>query len=148
MARPKRHYSDQDRAAALAAYDAEPPTPGRQTRAANVAGVPRESLRAWLRDRENAAPANVRQETTEALSDMFDRVCRTALGMAAGAMQGDAEPARLKDYMVAAAIAVDKAQLLIGQPTARVASMNEDQRIQRAAELISIVEERRKRRGS
>ena len=38
MARPKRHYSDQDRAAALAVYDAEPEGKARSIRAAKTAG--------------------------------------------------------------------------------------------------------------
>lgn len=142
MARPKRHYTDADRAAAIAAYDAEPDGKARETRAADAAGVPRSTLQEWLADRDNAAPPDIRQETTEALGDVFNRVARLALQQAETVLAtGEADPARLKDYMVAAAIATDKEQLLAGMPTSRVA-MTQEERVRRAAELVEVASER------
>ena len=120
----RRIYSDEDRAAGLAALDANE---GRLSQTAREIGVPRSTLRQWIKSaehRDRAAPAKVRQEKKEDLADIFERIARKATGiveLTLSDFEGVTIPVPLAvRLMTAAGIAVDKAQLLRGGATARL----------------------------
>jgi hypothetical protein len=106
----RRHYSDEERAAALAALKANG---GNLELTAKQAGVPRNTLRGWAEQPDRAAPSELRQEKVESYADLYDQVTRAYLGRAldpdvVGKTSG-------KDAVVAAATATDKHRLLTGQ---------------------------------
>lgn len=121
----RRHYSDRDRAAALAIYDSMEGAEHRASAAAAEAGVPRQTLQRWLSARDNAAPPDLRQETKEELADVFERVARKALAYVERfydvATDAGPDGKYLQPSMTGAGIATDKAQLLRGKPTDRLA---------------------------
>lgn len=110
----RRHYSDADRANGLAMLDANA---GNVSRTSRAIGIPRATLQAWIADRDRAAPPDLRHEQTATLADLFEREAHAALERA-GMVRDDA---RYQQLMTGAAIATDKAQLLRGGATARVA---------------------------
>ncbi len=108
----RRRYSDEERAAALAALKANG---GNLELTSRQAGVPRNTLRRWAEHPEHAASSQVRQEKMEELSVLFDRVARVYIGRA---LTDEAvSDTRGKDAVIAAATATDKKQLLGGKPT-------------------------------
>lgn len=74
----RRHYSDNDRAAALAVLEAND---GNVTRAAKEAGVPAATLRLWRDAPEQAAPAEVRSRAHEDLSVVYRSVADKAAAL-------------------------------------------------------------------
>lgn len=141
----RRHYSDADRATALAVYDSTEGSDHRLRRAARDAGVPFTTLRRWVEGRENAAPAELRTEKQEALADAFERVARRALAYAETIMDGVEPDGRLlQPSITGAAIATDKAQLLRGEATSRVETSDTDAVDRRAAGILRMVKPKAK----
>jgi transposase-like protein len=106
----QRHYSEEDRAAALAALKANG---GNLDRTASQVGVPRNTLRRWSQNPDRAAPAALRQEKVESLSTLFEKCTRDYLGQATDPKVVKAT--RGKDAVIAAATALDKLRLLNGE---------------------------------
>lgn len=111
--KPKRSYSEADKAGVLALLDANG---GNQTQTVRESGVPRSTLREWIAgEHVNGDVADKRQEKKEELGVLFDKVARLYLGRA---MSADAvDETKGKDAVIAAATATDKVQLLKGSPT-------------------------------
>lgn len=109
----KRHYSDRDRAAALAILDANA---GNYSAAARAAGVPRQSLQAWDKERATAAPPDVRQEEKVSLASLYDGEIRAALD-AAGIKR---DSASYKELITGVGILADKLNNLAESPVTRI----------------------------
>jgi transposase-like protein len=107
---PRRHYSDEERAAALAALKANG---GNIARTAAQVGVPEQTLRQWRDNPDAAAPPQVREQKEEQLKDMIERVARESLEV----MSEKSGEADYKDLAVGVGILIDKKRLLDGQPT-------------------------------
>jgi transposase-like protein len=114
----KRTYSDEEKAAALACYDA---CAGNMAEAARRSGVPRVTLLEWVRGRVSDGVSDIRQQKRESLADVCERLAHKLAGVA----DKKAEDLSGKDAMVAAGIAIDKMQLLRGQPTAITAHLHD-----------------------
>lgn len=111
MPRMARRYSDEDRADALAALAANG---GNVTGTARQLGVPRNTLLMWSRgDRHPEALADAIPKKL-GLADRLDEVARLLVD----AMPAKIAKASLAQLAVAAGIAIEKARLLRGQPTA------------------------------
>lgn len=120
----RRRWSDEERAAILAAYDANggADTPGALAKTATECGVSESTLRYWIEKPDSAAPANLRAETKANLRDMWARIAAKALGLTEAvldAKESAPDPKELRTYATTAAIATDKEQLLSGEPTSR-----------------------------
>jgi hypothetical protein len=101
----RRNYSDEDRANALAALDANG---GNLMRTARQLGTPRKTLAEWARGRVPAAVADLRHQKRGDLADRLEAVAHELL---------DALPAKIKDaplnqLAVALGILIDKLILL------------------------------------
>lgn len=111
MARPRRRYTDDDRATTLAVLQSNG---GNLTRTAEETGISISTIRNW-RDNPHPGLAELGNEKREALSEIWDRVARAYLERALN-------PSVLNETggqsaITAAAIATDKLQLLEGKPT-------------------------------
>jgi transposase-like protein len=113
---PRRWYSDEERAAVLAALKANN---GNLTRTAQQAGVPLSTLKEWRDNPDRAAPAELRNQKKEALKSLFEKCVRAYLGQAV--TKAAVKATRGKDAVIAAATALDKYRLLNDEPTERTA---------------------------
>ena len=109
-----RHWSDEQKAAALAAVDAAGADESLAvTRVSRNMKIPRSTLRVWVADRDRAAPAHLRQEKkldlTQAIRDEIEAVLK-----AMGTTRADAD---YRALTIALGILVDKMQLLTNKPT-------------------------------
>lgn len=152
----RRHYSDADRAAALAVYDSTADQVHRLRDAARQFGCPESTLRSWLADRGRAAPAEVRAQKIESLADVFERVAYRAAGLQDVAMAwieergGEVAAKHLSDLNRVGGTAVDKTQLLRGQATSRVEvddKRDPEQVAGRVAEIFDMAKYRKAKAG-
>ena len=107
----RRHYSDEDRAAALAALRANG---GNVRRTAGQVGVPASTLAGWAAGDHAPVGAELRAGKKLELADRFEEIARAALGRVTAAKLDEANAPQL---LTAAGIAVDKMRLLREQPT-------------------------------
>jgi transposase-like protein len=108
----RREYSDEERAACLAALDANG---GDLSRTARDCGVPRKTLEAWARKRLHPDVAKLRQRKKKGLAEKLDELAYKL---------ADAAPAKIKAAglqatLTSLAIAIDKAKLLRQSPPPR-----------------------------
>lgn len=103
--REQRHYSDDDRASALAVLASNG---GNISRTARETGVPRTTIIKWARDPELAAPSTTRQEKAFDLAAMFQAEL-AAVFDAMGRRRGQAH---YSDLSRAAGIYTDKLMAL------------------------------------
>lgn len=108
----RRVYSDEEKASGLALLASHG---GDVSKAARAAGVPRRTLQRW-RDETPEVVAQIAQDKKAALAALFEAEVEAALG-AAGAKRGEAS---YRDLITGAAIAADKRQLLLDEPTENV----------------------------
>lgn len=114
MAANQRHYSDDDRAAALAVLASNN---GNLSRTARETGVPRTTLIKWSREPDRAAPSTTRQEKAFDLLALF----RDELGEVFKAMGRRRGQAHYSDLSRAAGIYTDKMMALSNSmPTQQV----------------------------
>ena len=111
--KPKRRYSDRERAAALVALDLNQ---GNVYKTARQCGIPRKTLELWTKPESMYhGVADERQDQKEALADMFERIAR-AYGLhsldAAVLAKTNGQQA-----VIGACAATDKMRLLREQPT-------------------------------
>jgi transposase-like protein len=109
----KRRYSDEDRAAAVAAVTANG---GNVQRTARQLGIPETSLRQWVKAERHPEAAQMSVEKRGTLADEMERVVWKLV-------EGINDPEKVKAAPVqqlatAAGILVDKIRLLRGEPTA------------------------------
>lgn len=126
MAKQKRrHYDDKFRASAVVMLEAAgyPNKTGALTEVAAHLGISHQLLSNWARATHNPVPQDVLQEEKTALADLFEGAARIYLKhgtdpVVVAEVSGQAS-------MTAAAIAVDKMQLLRGLPTEIVGMLPE-----------------------
>jgi transposase-like protein len=136
----RRQYSDAEKAAALAALDANG---GNVARTARDLDIPRKTLAEWAADRHtHSEVAELRQEKKRDLAQRLEEIAWEL----AEALPGKKELASLQHTATAMAIAIDKMQLLRGAPTSitdisieqlaeRIERMTEDERAVLAHQL-------------
>lgn len=125
-----RLYSDEDVAVALAFLKAAgyPDTKGAMDKASRHTGVPRNTLRRWVRGEMHPVGSEVVARKTVDLASAI----KNELAEIFPAMADARADASYKDLATAAAIFTDKLQLLEGKPTA----INED-RVSDAREQLA-----------
>ncbi|MEM8558373.1 MAG: hypothetical protein AAGG50_11175 [Bacteroidota bacterium] len=113
---PRRHYSDEQRAEALAALDANRDQNGEggYTATSRQTGIPRGTIRRWDEDRDRAAPAQLRHEKKAGLADRLEALAHDLINDLA---KPERRVGNVKDVATAIGIAVDKARLLRGEST-------------------------------
>ena len=113
----RRRYSDDERAACLAALVANG---GDVRKTARQVGVPETTLRQWKhRDRAPVSAEKSAQKKAE-LADIFEAIARDAL---AAVTPEKIALANVQQLLVSAGVATDKMRLLRNQPTENVASL-------------------------
>ncbi len=123
--RKRRQYDDQFRASAVVMLEAAgwPQQDGALTRVSKHLGIPHSTLRGWALGLHNPPPSNVRDEKRidlrQAIRDELAAI------FSDGDLADVRAEASYKDRMTAAAILVDKDQLLSGKPTERTEHMGE-----------------------
>lgn len=116
----KRRYSDEDKATALAALDANG---GNVLKTARALKIPHKTLDEWAKGR-NQVPevADLRNEKKGELSARYEAVIHELVDVLADKRAN----ASLKDVATAIGILTDKMQLLRGRPTAIIAQSAKD----------------------
>lgn len=133
-------YSDAQRATALAALDANG---GDRTHTARQLGIPESTLRSWDSGRRRDIPA-IAELRAQKKADLATELETVAYQLAA-AMPGKIEGASLQQLATSLGIAIDKVQLLKGQPTSITAAMGLSER-ERAERVVTLLETARQRR--
>jgi len=111
---PGRQYSDQEKALALAALDANG---GDESKTARQTGIPRKTLAYWARGHTGPAVAMLRQGKREDLAERTEGILHQLLD----AVPGKIGEASLRDLAVMYGVGVEKMRLLREQPTSRTA---------------------------
>jgi transposase-like protein len=132
----KRSYSDEDRATALAALDANG---GNLSRTASEMGVPRTTLQEWAAGRVAERVTDIRQEKKGALADRLEEIAHTLVD----AIPNKVSDADLREVSTSLGITIDKMRLLREQPTAITANLTDDERAERVAALLDRARARR-----
>jgi hypothetical protein len=121
MQRQRHGYTDSARADALAALAANG---GNFTRTAAQLGIPRRTLQHWAKGECAPQVRELAQQKKGPLADAFEELARELLG---GMTPEKMAAATLQQLATAAGIAVDKMQLLRGQPTT-ITEMTDEER--------------------
>ena len=109
----KKQYSDEDKASALAALDANG---GNASKTARQLGIPRITLLDWSKNRGVSDDmSELRQVKKVELAEKLEEIAHKL----ADAIPGKINDATLQQTATSLAIAVDKLQLLKGEPTER-----------------------------
>lgn len=131
----RRHYSDADRAEALAALDANA---GNVALTSHEIGIPTSTIDRWVKNRDRAAPPELRDEKKADLSDLFRRELE-AVFEAMKIKRGDASYA---DLSRGAGIYADKLMALTdSMPTQRVESKDTTETERRAARILTMMDQ-------
>lgn len=129
----KRQYSDNEKAGALAALDANG---GNVNQTAKQLGIPRKTLGMWAHNRHLSADvADIRQEKRKELSARLEDLAHTLVDI----LPGKLPKASVRDLAGALIVAVDKMQLLKGAPTAISKDVSERTNEERAARILELV---------
>lgn len=118
-AKGRRHYTEADKAAALANLKANG---GNIERTARECKVPSSTLKRWIADPERAAPAQVRGEKEGELDAKLERIANRyadALDddLTVGLIKASRDPSKLASVL---GVAIEKLQLLRGKPTQNI----------------------------
>lgn len=135
----RQQYSDEDKATALAALDANR---GNVKGTAKNLGIPEPTLRSWAKGRgTNAAVADLQAHKKKDLADKLEDIAHKL----AGAISDKIKDATLQQTATSLGIVVDKMQLLRGQPTNITddASLTDTERASRIAALLDAARTRR-----
>lgn len=106
----KRRYSDEEKAEALAALDAND---GDVRKTARSLAIPYTTLREWVTHQQHDAVTNIRTQKKSDLAQRLEEIAREL----ADAMPDKIQAANLQQVATSMAIAIDKMQLLRGAPT-------------------------------
>jgi len=131
----KRQYSDNDKAVALATLDANG---GDVRKTAKALKMPESTLSDWSKHRGvNKEVTEIREVKKKELSEKLEEVAyRLTENLA---IRADSELSALvpmKDIATSLGIVVDKMQLLKGEPTSINKNLTDEERAQRAAEIL------------
>lgn len=108
----KKSYSDKEKGAALAFVDFKN---GNTREASKVLGIPHTTLQDWVKERgTNEDVAEIRTEKKEEISALIEQAVRDMVGASTGKLT----EANFQQLWTGVGIAVDKMQLLKGEPTA------------------------------
>ncbi len=108
----RRQYTDEEKAEALAALDANA---GNVARTARQIGIPRTTLQSWANQRgTNEGVTKLRHQKKGELADALEKLARKLIEVASEKIAD----ATLQQVMTSVGIAIDKMQLLRNQPTA------------------------------
>ena len=115
--RQRRRYDDKFRASAVVMLEATgyPEIEGGLSQTAKHLGVPLSTLKGWFKLEHNPPPAQLRNEKKQDLVIELENVAYLLVK----AMPGKIDEASLQQIATSMAIAIDKMQLLKGQPTWR-----------------------------
>lgn len=116
----QRDYSSRDKAAALAALEANN---GNLRRTARALKVPSSTLYRWKKDQINPEVSRLRTQEKTNLADAIESVVWEIVG----AMPTKIEKAGLKDAAIAVGTGIDKFRLLREQPTSITGSADDRQ---------------------
>lgn len=121
---PKPKYTDDDVAVALAFLKASgyPEAKGAMAKTSRHTGVPRNTLRRWVRGEMHPVGIEVVARKTVDLAVAIEN----ELAEIFGEMDNARADASYKDLAVAAGIFIEKKQLIEGKPTERVATIQEE----------------------
>jgi transposase-like protein len=114
----KRRYSDDERAACLAALAANG---GNVERTAREVGVPKTTLQQWATGARHPEATQMSETKKPELADLFEDLARKALGVSRRGIRS----LKADKAAVVAGIATDKMRLLRGQSTATVDAKHE-----------------------
>lgn len=134
-------YSDEDRANAVALLRAGgyPDTRGALTRTSNQVGIPARTISRWFNEEQNPPPPAMVDEKRRELREIIkDEIYEVFYRMPD--KRGDASYGSL---VTAAAILVDKLQLLEDKPTERTEIVDHSERAKRINELLDTARDRR-----
>lgn len=117
MSRPRRRYDDKFRASAVVMLEAAgyPGKEGALMEVSRHLGMPHNTLRNWYHAERNPPPSDLRQDKKRDLAIELEDIAY----MLVKAIPGKIEEATLQQTATSMAIAIDKMQLLRGQPTWR-----------------------------
>ena len=134
----KRTYSDQEKSDALVALDANG---GNLTKAAGATGIPISTIQLWRDGHVHPAVTDFRNEKREPLADRLEALAHTIVDM----LPEKLVTASAKDAAMSMGIALDKMQLLRGEPTNihRDDNLPDEERADRAAALFDRARARR-----
>lgn len=136
----RRQYSDNDKAAALAALDTND---GNVYKTAQQLGIPRKTLESWANNAGvNDDVANLRQHKKGEIADRLEDLVHQLID----AMPGKIGDANLQQAATTLGIAVEKIQLLRGKPTDRTVVTDELTDDERAKRIAAILDRARTRR--
>lgn len=127
----KRQYSDNDKASALAALDANE---GNVNLTSKQIGVPRKTLGEWAQNRHVSHDmAELRHDKKEGLATIIEMAVREMIGASATKLNG----ANFQQLWTGVGIGVDKIQLLKGEPTAITGTaLSEEDRAAKLTEMM------------
>lgn len=136
----RRKYTDEERAAALAALDANA---GNVARTAEQLGIPASTLQYW---QEMDALPKLREQKKVQLADRLEEIAYQLVE----ALPGKIKKANLLQTATTLGITIDKMQLLRGLPTniSDDASLTDEQRMAELNRLANAARERQARQAA
>lgn len=135
---PKRKYSDGDKAMALATLDANE---GDVRKTAKLLNIPGSTLTDWSKNRgTNWEIAEIRAVKKQELSEKLEQVAHALVDNILIRAQSDLSVmVPLKDFAVTLGIAIDKMQILKGEPnqiSRDVTNHTNEERVDRILKLV------------
>lgn len=134
----KRQYSDNDKAVALATLDANQ---GDVSKTAKVLKIPASTLADWSQNR-GVCPevTEIREVKKQELAEKLEAVAHALTDNILLRAESDFSILTpLKDFAVSLGIAIDKMQVLKGQPTSISRDVTEHTNEDRAARILELV---------
>jgi len=132
----RRRYSDEDRAAALAALAANS---GNAQRTAEQLGIPETTVRRWSTGERHPEAGQMSDQKKGPLADRLEEVAHAL----AGGITTHIADAKLADIAVALGIVIEKMRLLRDQTTSNAGDgLSDDERAARLAALLDLARAR------
>ncbi len=137
MLKPKRRYSEDDKATTLAVLQS---CNGNVTRTARETGIPAATISKWRDGKHiNESVTEMCDIKKGELKDRFEVIAHSLVDAIPGAIAG----ANLQQITTSLAIAIDKMLLLKGQPTdishvTNTSNLTNEQRAERITELLNL----------
>lgn len=133
----RRRYSDSDKAAALAALDAND---GNTHKTAKQLNIPRTTLERWVEGRVSDDVPHLRQHKKRELHESLEELAYKLVAV----MPEKIDEANLQQSAVALGVVIEKMQLLRGDPTERLEhTLTDAERVSRINTLLDAARARR-----
>lgn len=119
----RRRYSDDERAMFIAMLDKEgyPDTLGALKKVSDFAGIHTNVLRRWWKGTQNPPPTELVTQKKEEINERLRQVVHKIIDVLPDAIE-EASP---RDLFTGLGIAIDKLQLVSGEPTERTANTHD-----------------------